>query len=48
MITLLKKDKHGGRELDDYRPITLLNIVKDFGQDPNRAFAVSCRDFVRT
>lgn len=24
-ITLLKKEKHGGNDLDDYRPIYLLN-----------------------
>ena len=32
VITLLKKgDKHVWEDLDDYRPITLLNTVKDFG-----------------
>ena len=37
VITLLKK---GGREdLDDYRSITLLNTVKDFGPGLNEVFA---------
>ena len=34
VITLLKKGgKHAWEELDDYKPITFLNIVKDFSSD---------------
>ena len=40
MITLLKKGGRHVREgLDDYRPITLLNTVKDFGPDLSESFA---------
>ena len=39
MITLLKKGgKHVWEGLDDYRPITLLNTVKDFGPGLSESF----------
>ena len=41
VITLLKKGgKHVWEGLDDYRPITLLNRVKDFGQGLSESFTV--------
>lgn len=30
-VSRQKKGKYGGRELDDYRPIIQLIIIKDFG-----------------
>lgn len=41
MITLLKKGNIGWRDLDDYRSITARQGVKDLGQVPGGAFAVS-------
>ena len=39
VITLLKKDgKHVWEGLDDYRPITLLNTVKDLGPSLSESF----------
>ena len=40
VITLLKKrGGHVWEDLDDYRPITLLNTVKDFGSDLSELLA---------
>lgn len=40
----MKNDKHSGGDLECYRPITAKQRVKDFGQDPNRAFENCCKD----
>ena len=41
VITLLKKGgQHVWEDLDDYRPIKLLNTVKDFGPGLSKSFAV--------
>ena len=39
IVKLLRKNKHGGDGISNFRPLTMLNTDKDFGEDPGKLFA---------
>ena len=39
IVKLLRKNKHGGDGISNFRPLMMLNTDKDFGEDPSKPFA---------